>query len=342
MNLELTSEEKAELELRHESERDKYICDRIKAVLLASEGWSVSKISQALRLHRETISRHLKDFERERKLSPDNGGSSGKLDEKQSEELIAHLEVNFYEKASAICAHVLSKYKITYTVSGMTAWLKSRAFSYKKPKEVPAKADAEKQKEFLAYYAQLKTKTPKNEPILFIDSVHPTMQTKLSYGWIRTGENHQIPTTASRTRINITGAIELSTMNVINQEYEKINGDALVDFFALIKKNYQAAPLIHIVLDNAGYHRNQDFQKIATRQGFKLHFLPPYSPNLNPIERLWKVMNEEVRNNKFFPSAKEFREAIRGFFKKIIPSIGDKLVSRINDNFHVVSAASSF
>ena len=168
MDLKLSSEEKATLELRHVSERDKYVCDRIKAVLLASEGWSVSKISQALRLHRDTISRHLKDFESERKLSPGNGGSSSRLDEKQSEELIAHLETNFYQKASEICAHVLSKYQITYTVSGVTAWLKSHAFSYKKPKEVPAKADAEKQKEFIDYYTQLKTETPENEPILFI------------------------------------------------------------------------------------------------------------------------------------------------------------------------------
>jgi len=40
--------------------------------------------------------------------------------------------------------------------------------------------------------------------------------------------------------------------------------------------------------------------EIATELNIKLHFLPPYSPNLNPIERLWKVMNEKVRNNRFF------------------------------------------
>ena len=49
--------------------------------------------------------------------------------------------------------------------------------------------------------------------------------------------------------------------------------------------------------------------------GITLHYLPPYSPNLNPIERLWKVMNEYVRNNRFFKSAKEFKKEILTFFE---------------------------
>jgi len=167
------------------------------------------------------------------------------------------------------------------------------------------------------------------------------MQTKASHGWIRTGKEKALFTTASRTRMNITGAINLSTMDVIANDYEKINGDSLLDFFTVIKKQYPNAPLIHIILDNAGYHKNKDFQKMASEYGFKLHFLPPYSPNLNPIERLWKIMNEEVRNNKFFAKPKEFREAIGGFFKNIIPTILDKLRSRITDNFHISNAATS-
>jgi hypothetical protein len=62
--------------------------------------------------------------------------------------------------------------------------------------------------------------------------------------------------------------------------------------------------------------------EIATELNIKLHFLPPYSPNLNPIERLWKVKYEKVRNNQFFKSAKDFKEAINRFFDDILPDIG--------------------
>ncbi|MFO3021785.1 IS630 family transposase, partial [Legionella pneumophila serogroup 1] len=56
-------------------------------------------------------------------------------------------------------------------------------------------------------------------------------------------------------------------------------------------------------------------------------------PNLNPIERLWRVMNEQVRNNRCFKGAKDFKEAISGFFTDTLPYIGSLLNERINDNF---------
>ncbi len=95
--------------------------------------------------------------------------------------------------------------------------------------------------------------------------------------------------------------------------------------------------VIHMVLDGAGYHRSQEVVKEAEELGIKLHYLPPYSPNLNPIERLWKVMNEYARNNEYFAQAKEFREK---FLDVTLPEIGSSLGSRINDNFQRLNPAS--
>ncbi|HLP35186.1 MAG TPA: transposase, partial [Amoebophilaceae bacterium] len=72
----------------------------------------------------------------------------------------------------------------------------------------------------------------------------------------------------------------------------------------------------------------------------QLHILPPYSPNLNPIERVWKVMNEYARNNKVFPTFKLFREAIMHFFTHTWEEIKPKMDTRINDNFQVLKPAS--
>lgn len=64
------------------------------------------------------------------------------------------------------------------------------------------------QKQFIAEYEKLKEEAGEDEPILFMDAVHPTQATKLSYGWIRTGKTKHVETTASRTRLNIVGAIQ--------------------------------------------------------------------------------------------------------------------------------------
>ncbi len=59
----------------HNTERDRRICNRIKVVLLASEGWNPTMISQALRIHESTVARHLSDYVLFEKLKPGNGGT---------------------------------------------------------------------------------------------------------------------------------------------------------------------------------------------------------------------------------------------------------------------------
>jgi len=73
--------------------------------------------------------------------------------------------------------------------------------------------------------------------------------------------------------------------------------------------------------------------KEAEKLSIMINYLPPYSPNLNPIEKLWKVMNEHVRNNRFFKSAKDFKYKIDEFLKITLPQIGSSLEQRLNDNF---------
>lgn len=61
----------------------------------------------------------------------------------------------------------------------------------------------------------------------------------------------------------------------------------------------------------------------------------------DPIERLWKIMNEFTHNNRFFETAKEFKKAISDFFLIIWPRISRSMVNRINDNFQILNKASS-
>ena len=80
-------------------------------------------------------------------------------------------------------------------------------------------------------------------------------------------------------------------------------------------------------------------RKPPPHKKFELHILPPYSPNLNPIERVWKVMNEHVRNNVVFSSFKEFKNAVLDFFLKKWSAISDGLRTRINDHFEKLNPA---
>lgn len=332
----LTPEVKDALEREHALKENGKERDRIKAILLRSEGWTVPQISQALRLHQSTIIKHLEAYKTAGKLKNESGGSESHLTEEQTQELIAHLEENIYAHNHQIVLYIKEHFGVIYTVAGLHKWLHRNGFSYKKPKGLPHKADVELQKQFVEEYNQLKQEVGEEEPILFMDSVHPTQATKLTYGWIKTGKTKHVGTTASRTRLNIIGAIQLGHIaDAITSQYETINAEFIMNFMDKIRDKYDKK-IVHLILDRAGYHRSNLVVEYASKCNIKLHFLPPYSPNLNPIERLWKVMNEQVRNNRFFKGAKDFKDAINGFFETILPCIGKTLDGRINDNFQML------
>ncbi len=209
--------------------------DRIKAVLLKNEGWSNKQIAQALRIHEETVREHLTDWLSEQKLKPENGGSSSKLSEHDSSLLQKYVESTTYVRVSDICHYVSTRFGI-YTISGMRKWLKSKHFSYKKPKVTPVKVDVAQQEAFIESYLELQEKTPKSEPIVLMDQAHPTMETKVSRAWIRKGTDKLIAKTGARTRVNVTGAIDLNTMKVVSFRPEKVNAETTVVFLKNLKR----------------------------------------------------------------------------------------------------------
>ena len=333
----LTDEKKALLERMHGEAKERRHADRIKAVLLTAEGWHPSQIAQALRLTEETVRKHIQAYVRSEKLTNAYKGTEPKLSKDQETALIEHLESQLYRTMEEIRDHVRKTYGVSYSHQGMNNWLHRHGFSYKKPKGIPAKADPVKQAEFIEIYQKLKATIPADEPILFGDSVHPTQSTQMTEGWIRCGKNFVIPTTGSRTRLNITGALNLETMEVISAEHETIDSSAIIRQLEGIRERYSKAPKIHLFQDCAGYHKTQEVQDRARELGIIMYYLPPYSPNLNPIERVWKVLNEQVRNNVYFKSKAEFIDAIRKFFRIIWPRIRLSLIDRINDNFETLA-----
>jgi len=339
MKMTLTFNEKQELLAQHNTTRDGRVRDRIKSVIHTSNGWSPSEIADALLIHETTVRQHLKDYQELKKLKPENGGSQSYLSDVQTKELIAHLTAQTYHYSYQIVEYIKQKYDVQFSVSGLNKWLHQHGFSYKQPKGVPHKFDEEKQAAFIAHYEALKSQVD-DEPILFMDAVHPTQATKVSCGWIRTGEDKAVKTTGSRTRLNLLGAINLNDIgSTYVERVEAVNSESIQQFLTQLRDNEDSNRVLHLVLDGAAYHRANAVKDKAKSLNIELHYLPPYSPNLNPIERLWKVMNEHARNNKYFESAKAFRSAIDNFFANTLPKIADSLATRINDNFQVLRHA---
>ena len=123
----LTVKEKEILEQRHNGCRDGKERDRIKAVLLRSEGWTIPMIAQALRIHQSTVARHINDY-LDGKLNIASGGSNSMLNEVQTNALLQHLTQKTYGTTQEIIAYIEYTYGVTYSIPGMNKWLHRNNF----------------------------------------------------------------------------------------------------------------------------------------------------------------------------------------------------------------------
>lgn len=332
----LNESERVELEAKLKKTKDLSEWKRIFAIIGYDDGRSIEKLSKLLRISTFTVESYLKEYDSKNKTKNDpRGGSQSKLTPAETQELEQHLVKKTYLKVKDIVVYVLSRFGKKYSRSGMTAWLEDHGFAFKRPKKVPGKLDPEAQARFIEEYRKLKDSLGDNEEIYFMDAVHPEYQSHAACGWIKKGECKTLQTTGRQVRLHFAGALCLKGMNLVVNEYDTIDGPAVIDFFRQLEKK-STATTIHVILDNARAQKNKLLKKFLENSRIKLHYLPPYSPNLNPIERLWKICKETTGYNHYYPCSKDFFNAVRGFFTEKIPRMIEVLKSRITDNFQVI------
>ena len=168
-----------------------------------------------------------------------------------------------------------------------------------------------------------------------MDGVHPMHNSQPAHGWIKKGKQATLKTNTGRQRVNINGAYDLENHKVVVREDKSINAQSTI---ALLGQMIEGQPLglLYVVLDNARYYRSRlvrEFLEENPRVQFV--FLPPYSPNLNIIERLWKFFKKEITYNKYHEKFSVFKEKSMGFFQNI-EKYKPELQTLMTDNFELI------
>jgi transposase len=333
----LSNEQRLYLEKLVKKTRDVNERNRSCVILGRDDGHSPREIAAILRISESSVYDYQREYDAKQKTINDpHCGKASKLTADQEAELKRHLSQMTYLKVGKICLYVLEAYQVKYTVAGMTNWLKRNGFVYKHPIKVPGKLDPVKQAAFLEKYDELKAGLQEGEKIFFGDAVHPEYQSQSVAGWIPKNEIKTLGTTAKQERLHFIGAVELTEMQILMKEYSTVDAASMIDFLKMVADNTDAKK-IHLILDNGRSNKNKEVQKYLDSQTkIQIHYLPPYSPNLNAIERLWKVMRERITYNKIYSKFNEFTEKIRDFFSTGVVDLKDMLKRRINDNFQKI------
>ena len=339
----LSSSERRTLEACVRRQREDHgVARRANAILLLDDGESCVQIAKFLYLDDDTIRGWYKTYREAGwdALSIDGWkGGQARMTSVQEAELCAWLDGRFCRSVAPIIAHIAAQYGLEYSHSGCLKLLARLGFEYRKPKGLPRVAPAEKQAEFIALYEQLLNGLGDDEAVYFADAVHPEYQTKPSYGWVKVGSNPAVTTTSGRGRVNIHGALNLETFDAPFVEPTTVDGASAAQLLAKIEARNPNKRLIHVIWDNAAYHKGPDVRKFLARPECRIHLiqLPPYCPHLNPIERLWAVMHQFVTHNRHYPTQKQFANAILKFFRETIPNEWKSLRNQVSDNFRVVT-----
>ncbi len=127
-------------------------------------------------------------------------GSQCHLAPNRISQLDEHLQKNLYTHVRDIQQYVQNTFGVTYSISGITQLLKRIGFVYKKPKHVPGKADRRAQEAFVTRYEHLKEHKQPDDPIYFMDAVHPQHNSVPAYGWIRKGQEAELKSNCGRQR----------------------------------------------------------------------------------------------------------------------------------------------
>jgi len=302
----------AKLKAAHRHAKTRREADRIKAVVLLGKGWAPAEVAEALLLDEDTVRNYLARYRRGglQALREDGYvGGVGHLDEAQRQALEAHLREHVYLTVQEIVAYVKERFGVEYTVSGMTDLLHRLKFVYKKPKVVPGKSDPVAQEVFLEQYEKLKEDKGEKDPVYFMDGVHPQHNTMPAYGWIKQGEDKEIKSNTGRQRININGALNIEDLNIVTRFDDSINAQSTVGLLQQLERRHPEAEAIYVICDNAAYYRSTMVTEYLKESKVELVFLPPYSPNLNLIERYWKFFKKKVLYNKYYEKFSEFKEA---------------------------------
>ena len=335
----LLPDEITRLKLLHKK-ADKKQRDKIKAILLLNNGYEYSEIAEILLIDYTTVWRWYETYitgGATELLRDFYVGGTSKLGDVQLAQLVEHLECTMYLTAKEICAFVKKTFKIKYTPKGMTSLLHQLKFTYKKPKHIPGKADIEAQKAFIKKYRRLQKKKAPEDRIYFMDVVHPMHNSQPAYGWIRKGTDMVIKANTGRQRLNLNGAYNLEDHSVIIQETEMINAQSAV---SLLNEMLRKQPLgmIYVILDNARYYRSEMVRSFVEKNDrICLLFLPPYSPNLNIIERLWKFFKKKVIYNTYYEKFTLFRKYCLDFFRHL-RKYRPELQTLMTDNFQLIQA----
>jgi transposase len=228
---------------------------------------------------------------------------------------------SFNEKAPLSIKEAVSRIEkqtgLQKSETSVRKWMKRKGFKFRRLGHIPAKANLEAQQEWVekAFEPHHQRAKAGQCHLFFMDAAHFVLHPYLCAVWCLARLFIKAP--AGRQRLNVVGAVHAITKQVvIHSNITYVNAEVIAEFFKTLAGQYSDLPIV-IVLDNARYQHCKFITQLAEQLQITLLFLPPYSPNLNIIERLWKMVKKQCLYGQYYEKFEGFQKAILGCFENL-------------------------
>ena len=154
--------------------------------------------------------------------------------------------------------------------------------------------------------------------MIFTDEASFRQDSTLHATWSRIGCSPEVPVTGQRKSVKIFGAIELWKVRFHYRQDTVFNASTYFAFLEQLARSYRRQGAV-LIQDNATYHKDGDVWSwfAANRHWLEVHQLPPYSPEFNPTERLWRYTRQTGTHNRYFPDEQELTGTLSRVFSEM-------------------------
>ena len=342
MKVELTESERQHLRQLQKQRCDEAGYVKVTVVLLLDKRRPLASIADDRGLDESTVYRYARAFQAlgvEKYLAHEQPGYWGLPTSAQLAPLCQEINATFYMDAKALQAWLLRTYRVVYSVSGLTDLLNRLGFTCKLTTPVPCQADAAAQADFLDKLDVLDAHVERGGAVLYYaDAAHPTHNTRCTRAWCAVGQERPLLTVSGRERVNLNAAPNAyEPPQVLLDETTCVNAQSTRRLYEQLLAAHPDTARIYVVCDNARYYKNKELRAWLADKPICQVFLPPYSPNLNLMERFWKYLRQKIINTTFYRTKDQFRTAVPDFFTRL-PEFGPDLASRLTRKLHILDA----
>jgi len=206
---------------------------------------------------------------------------------------------------------------------------------YQKSAARPGKADPQMQFDFLHHelLPRLEAAKQGKRRVFFVAAAHFVLGAFLGMVWafsrvfVRSGSGRQ--------RYSVLGAVETRDHDFISvRTTGSVNAETVGELIAKIAQAYPGEE-ITLVMDNARYQRSRQVTELAQSVGIELLYLPAYSPNLNLIERGWRLVKSRCLRNHYYETFRLFVGAIDDFIDSLSGQNRHHLKTLVTENFQL-------